>query len=122
MDLKQTGDMSIAHYEDHFTRLIKYMPIYNLDEEAKAQKVLSGLKLEIQLALSSLGARTYAKVVRQALTVERNLHRMNALKVEFRELEGRKLERRHDLGGSKREFQAKIELSQVPKISSRKTL
>ncbi|XP_052181978.1 uncharacterized protein LOC127794771 [Diospyros lotus] len=47
MDLKQTGDMFVAQYEDHFTRLIKYMPIYNLDREAKAQKFLRGLKLEI---------------------------------------------------------------------------
>ena len=36
MNLKQTEDMSIAQYEDSFTRLIKYIPIYNLDEEAKA--------------------------------------------------------------------------------------
>ncbi|XP_052176676.1 uncharacterized protein LOC127790978 [Diospyros lotus] len=63
MNLKQTGDMSVAQYEDHFTRLIKYMPIYNLDEEAKAQKFLGGLKWKIQLALSSLGTRTYAEVV-----------------------------------------------------------
>ena len=55
------------------------MLIYNLDEEAKAQKFLGGLKLEIQQGLSSLGARTYAEVVLQALMVESNLHRMDAL-------------------------------------------
>ncbi|XP_052193818.1 uncharacterized protein LOC127802157 [Diospyros lotus] len=74
MDLKQTGNMFVAQYEDHFTRLIKYMPIYNLDEEAKAQKFLRGLKLEIRLALRSFGERTYAEVVSQALNVESNLH------------------------------------------------
>ena len=47
------------------THLIKYMPIYNLDEEAKAQKILGGLKLEIQQALSSIGPRLYAEVVLQ---------------------------------------------------------
>jgi len=36
MNLKQTGDMTVAQYEDSFTRLIKYIPIYNLDKEAKA--------------------------------------------------------------------------------------
>ena len=72
MNLKQTGDMSIAQYEDHFTRLIKYMPIYNLDVGAKAQKFLGGLKWKIQLALSSLGTYTYTEVVLQALTVESN--------------------------------------------------
>ena len=98
MNLKQAGNMTIAQYEDYFTRLIKYMPIYNLDEEAKAQKFLSRLKLEIQLALSSLGAHTYAEVVLQAMTVESNLHRMNSLRNEFRELENKKLGKMHDLG------------------------
>ena len=55
--------MTVAQYEDQFTRLIKYMPIYNLDEETKAQKFLGGLKLKIELALSSLGVHTYAEVV-----------------------------------------------------------
>ena len=36
MNLKQTGDITVTQYEDNFTRLIKYMPIYNLDEEIKA--------------------------------------------------------------------------------------
>jgi len=48
MNLKQVGNMTVAQYEDYFTWLIKYTPIYNLDEEAKAQKFLRGLKLEIQ--------------------------------------------------------------------------
>ena len=78
-------------------RLIKYMPIYNLDEEVKAKKFLSGLKLEIQLALSFLGARTYEEVVLQALTVESNLYRMNSLRNEFQEPEDKKLGKKHDL-------------------------
>ena len=53
MNLRQIGDMSIAQYEDNFTQLIKSMPIYNLYEEVKAHKFLKGLKLEIQLTLSS---------------------------------------------------------------------
>ena len=40
MDLKQAGNMTVAQYEDHFTRLIKYMPIYNLNEEAKPRNFL----------------------------------------------------------------------------------
>ena len=35
-EFETTGDMSVTEYEDQFSRLIKYMPIYNLDEEAKA--------------------------------------------------------------------------------------
>ena len=73
------------------------MLVYNLDEEAKSQKFLGGLKLEIQLALSSLGARTYAEVVMQALRVESNLAWMNALKVEVQEPE-RNPEKKHHLG------------------------
>ena len=37
MELKQAGDMLVAQYEDAFTRLIKYMPIYESDERIKAQ-------------------------------------------------------------------------------------
>lgn len=47
MNLKQTGDMSVAQYEDNFSQLIKYMPVYNFDEEAESQKFLGGLRLEI---------------------------------------------------------------------------
>jgi len=36
MGLKQMEDMSVAQYEDAFTRLIKYMPIYESDEKIKA--------------------------------------------------------------------------------------
>ena len=40
INLRKIEGMSVAQYEDRFTRLIKYMPIYNLDEKAKAQKFL----------------------------------------------------------------------------------
>ena len=107
MNLKQTGDMSVTQYKDHFTWLIKYMPIYNLDEEAKAQKFLGGLKLKIQLALSSLGARTYKEVVLQALIVESNLHRMETLRTEFCGPEDKRLGKRHDLGARGGKFKPK---------------
>jgi len=58
----------------HACHLWGNWPLYNLDKEAKAQKFLRGLKLKIQLALSSLGIRTYAKVVLQALIVESNVY------------------------------------------------
>ncbi|XP_052197328.1 uncharacterized protein LOC127804497 [Diospyros lotus] len=98
MNLKQTGDMSVAQYEDSFSRLIKYMFVYNLDEEAKSQKFLDELRLEIQLALCSLGDRTYAEVVMQALTVESNLVGMNALKAEVQEPEDKNVGMKHHLG------------------------
>ena len=78
--------------------VFKCMSVYNLDEEAKAQKFLGGLKLEIQLALSSLGAHTYAEVVSQALVMESNLNHINGLGMEFWEPEERELGKRHDLG------------------------
>ena len=75
MNFKQTRNMTVAQYEDSFTRLIKYMPIYQLDEEAKAEKFLGGLKLEIQQTLRSLGACTYTKVVLWWLAPTYGLHR-----------------------------------------------
>ncbi|XP_052209182.1 uncharacterized protein LOC127812702 [Diospyros lotus] len=98
MNLKQTEDMSVAQHEDSFSWLIKYMPIYNLDEEAKSHKFLDGLRLETQLALCSLGAHTYSEVVMQALTVKSNLVRMNALKTEVQEPEDKNAGRKHHLG------------------------
>ncbi|XP_052206818.1 uncharacterized protein LOC127811150 [Diospyros lotus] len=83
------------------------MPIYNLDEEAKAQKFLGGLKWKIQLALSSLGTRTYAEVVLQALMVESNLRRMETLGTKFRGPENGRLGRKHDLGTQGRKFKTK---------------
>ena len=50
------------------------------------------------MALSSLGVRIYTEVVLQALMVESNLHRMNALRIEFQEPEDKKLRKKHDLG------------------------
>jgi len=47
MDLKQTRDMFVAQYEDAFTQLIKYMPIYETDERIEEKKFLEGLKLRI---------------------------------------------------------------------------
>ncbi|XP_052189949.1 uncharacterized protein LOC127799759 [Diospyros lotus] len=120
MDLKQTGDMYVTQYEDHFTRLIKYMPIYNLDEEAKAQKFLGGMKLEIQLALNSLGTCTYAEVVSQALIVERNLHRMNSLRTEIQEPKDRKLGKKHDLRVRKENFKNRENCPRCQKFHPRK--
>jgi len=74
------------------------MPIYNFDEEAKAQKFLGRLKFEIQLALSSLGALTYAKVVLKTLTVESNLLQIDTLRAELQEPKDKNMGKKHNLG------------------------
>ena len=79
IELKQTGNMTVAQYEDAFTHLIKYMPIYESDERIKAQKFLEGLKLRIQRALSTVSTWSYAEVVLQAMTIEANLERINSI-------------------------------------------
>ena len=79
IELKQTGDMSVAQYEDAFTCLIKYMPIYESDERIKAQKFLGGLKLRIQRALSTVSTRSYAEVVLQSMTTEANLEWIDSI-------------------------------------------
>ncbi|XP_052173738.1 uncharacterized protein LOC127789029 [Diospyros lotus] len=107
MNLQQTKGMSVAQYEDRFTRLIKYMPIYNLDEEAKAQKFLGGLKMEIQQALSFFGPRTYAEVVFQAQTVESNHERMNSLRNESQNPTDRKFDKGSNLGTRGKNFKKK---------------
>ena len=41
---KVDWEYDCAQYEDSFTQLIKYMPVYKLDKEAKAHKFLGGLQ------------------------------------------------------------------------------
>ncbi|XP_052193963.1 uncharacterized protein LOC127802285 [Diospyros lotus] len=82
MELKQTGDMTVAQYEDAFSRLIRYMPIYEGDERIKAQKFLGGLNLKLQRALSSINTQSYSEVVLQAYTTEANLSRIDAIQGE----------------------------------------
>ncbi|XP_052172132.1 uncharacterized protein LOC127788050 [Diospyros lotus] len=84
MELKQTGDMSVAQYEDAFNRLIRYMPIYEGDERIKAQMFLGGLNLKLQRALSSISTQSYSEVVLQAFTTEANLSRIEAIQGESR--------------------------------------
>ncbi|XP_052204037.1 uncharacterized protein LOC127809313 [Diospyros lotus] len=120
MNLRQTEGMSVAQYEDRFTRLIKYMPIYNLDEEAKAQKFLGGLKMEIQQALSFVGPRTYAEVVFQAQTVESNHERMNSLRNESQNPTDRKFDRGSNLGPRGKNFKKKENCPKCQKSHSGK--
>ncbi|XP_052172124.1 uncharacterized protein LOC127788043 [Diospyros lotus] len=85
MELKQTEDMTVAQYEDAFSLLIRYMPIYEGDERIKAQKFLGGLDLKLQRALSSINTQSYSEVVLQAFTTEANLSRIEAIQGESRQ-------------------------------------
>ena len=38
MRLKQTDEVSVSQYDNRFTQLIKYVPMYETDESQKAQK------------------------------------------------------------------------------------
>ncbi|XP_052179895.1 uncharacterized protein LOC127793152 [Diospyros lotus] len=82
MELKKTRDMYVAQYKDVFSRLIRYMPIYEDDERIKAQKFLGGLNLKIQRALSSISIQSYSEVVLQVFTTEANLSRIEAIQGE----------------------------------------
>lgn len=53
MNLKQTREMSVAQYDIKSTQLIKYMSMYDVDKWKKAQNFLSGLRVELQKALST---------------------------------------------------------------------
>ncbi|XP_052204017.1 uncharacterized protein LOC127809294 [Diospyros lotus] len=85
MELRQTGDMSVAQYEDAFSRLIRYMPIYEGDERITAQKFLGGLNLKLQRALSSASTQTYSEAVLQAYTTEANLSRIDSIQGEIQQ-------------------------------------
>ncbi|XP_052204051.1 uncharacterized protein LOC127809327 [Diospyros lotus] len=97
MQLKQTGDMTIAQYEDAFSRLIRYMPIYEGDERIKAQKFLGGLNLKLRKALSSISTQSYREVMLQAFTTEANLSRIEAIQGESQQASGHKVCKKLDL-------------------------
>ncbi|XP_052171608.1 uncharacterized protein LOC127787583 [Diospyros lotus] len=101
MELKQIGDMIVAQYEDAFSRLIRYMPIYEGDERIKAQKFLGGLNLRLQRALSSISTQSYTKVELQAFTTEANLSRIEAIQGESQQGSGHKAGKKLDLQRSK---------------------
>ncbi|XP_052176621.1 uncharacterized protein LOC127790928 [Diospyros lotus] len=97
MELKQTGDMTVAQYEDAFSRLIKYMPIYEGDERIKAQKFWGGLNSKLQRALSSISTQSYTEVVLQAFTTEANLSRIEAIQGESQQGSGHKAGKKLEL-------------------------
>jgi len=73
MNLKQIGEMSVAQYDTRFTQLIKYVPMYEIDEWKKAQKFLSRLRVDLQQTLSTWSVDSYEEALNRALTTERNL-------------------------------------------------
>ena len=73
MRLKQTNEMSVNQYDNRFMHLIKYMPMYETDENQKAQKFILGLQVNLQQALSGWDIDSYKEALHQALTIERNL-------------------------------------------------
>ncbi|XP_052198307.1 uncharacterized protein LOC127805570 [Diospyros lotus] len=82
MRLKQTDEMSVNQYDNRFTQLIKYMPVYETDESQKAQKFVLGLQVSLQQVLSGWDIDTYKEALHRALTIERNLTRVKIIKTE----------------------------------------
>ena len=68
MNLKQTEEVSVTQYDTKFNQLIKCVPMYNADEWQKAQKFLSGLRIELQQALSTWTIDSYEEALNKALT------------------------------------------------------
>ncbi|XP_052200527.1 uncharacterized protein LOC127806924 [Diospyros lotus] len=84
-------------YEDAFSRLIWYMPIYEGDERIKAQKFLGGLNLKLQRALSSMSTQSYSEVVLQAFTTEANLSRIEAIQGKSQQMSSHKANKKLEL-------------------------
>lgn len=73
MNLKQTREMLVAQYDTRFTQLIKYVSMYEIDEWQMVQKFLSGLRVDLQQALSTWSIESYKEALNRALMTERNL-------------------------------------------------
>ena len=85
-NLKQTGEVSVAQYDAKFNQLIKYVPMYDADEWQKAQKFMSGLRVELLQALSTWSISSYEEALSRALTTERNL--LQVKQIRFEEVKG----------------------------------
>ncbi|XP_052197312.1 uncharacterized protein LOC127804483 [Diospyros lotus] len=82
MRLKQTDEMSVNQYDNWFTQLIKYVPLYETYESQKAQKFVSRLRVSLQQVLSGWDIDTYKEALHRALTIEKNLTRVKIIKTE----------------------------------------
>ena len=82
MRLKQTDKMSMNQYDNWFTQLIKYIPMYETDEGQKAQKFIAGLQVNLQQVLSGWDINSYKEALHRALTIERNLTWVRIIKSE----------------------------------------
>jgi len=63
MRLKQTDEVSVSQYDNRFTQLIKYVPMYETDKSQKAQKFVSGLQVNLQEVLSGWDVDTYKEAI-----------------------------------------------------------
>ncbi|XP_052207947.1 uncharacterized protein LOC127811811 [Diospyros lotus] len=97
MNLKQTDEMSVTQYDVKFTQLIRYVPMYETDERQKAQKFVSGLKVDLQQALSSCTINTYNEALDRALTTEMNLLRIGLIRSDEKKKDSKGTE--HKTGG-----------------------
>ncbi|XP_052182006.1 uncharacterized protein LOC127794794 [Diospyros lotus] len=73
LKLAQTDDMSVVQYKAKFSKLIKYVPIYTINNFEKAQKFFQGLRKEVKQVLYAWNIRTFEDVVEKAIIVERNM-------------------------------------------------
>ena len=80
MRLKQTNEISMNQYDNRFTQLIKYVPMYETDEGQEAQKFVAGLRVNLQQVLSGWDIDSYKEALHRALTIERNLTRVRIIK------------------------------------------
>ena len=80
MSLRQGPNMSVAQYEAEFLRLIKYMPLYGMDDVEKGRKFLQGLRIQFQQLTSLVYVDSYVDIVFKAMTAEENMMRVAELK------------------------------------------
>ncbi|XP_052197226.1 uncharacterized protein LOC127804408 [Diospyros lotus] len=76
--------MSVAQYDTKFNQLIKYVPMYDTDEWQKAQKFMSGLRVDLLQALSTWSIESYEEALSKALTMERNLLQQGHISRDYR--------------------------------------
>ncbi|XP_028110952.1 uncharacterized protein LOC114309422 [Camellia sinensis] len=69
----EQGNKMVAEYEAEFTKLSKFAPVFEADEDSRARKLKGGLRTNIMQQVVPFELPTFGAVLNKALLVEKGL-------------------------------------------------
>ncbi|XP_028070012.1 uncharacterized protein LOC114272483 [Camellia sinensis] len=78
----EQGNKTVAEYEAKFTKLSKFAPVFEADEDSRARKLKGGLRTNIMQQVVPFELPTFRAVLNKALLVEKGLTKVQEEKEE----------------------------------------